>query len=108
MVDVSNIICSANVNITKQQTVLGLIINIDGENRVYFTNTGLGKSRTSSNNEWVDHAREYMVRNTVQTIDFKEILINAGAKVVHKQPKKEYIDLSPENVSKETIIGLLQ
>lgn len=109
MVDISNIVCSSLVKIDKQQTILGLITNVDGENRVYFTNMSIGNSRTAnSNSSWVTHSREYMVQSTIQTIDFREILVNAGAIVVDEIPEGEFLNLSPESVSKETIIGLLQ
>jgi len=108
MVDVSNIVCSSIMKITKKQNILGLIISVDGENRVYFATMSVGNSRTSSNNAWVAHSREYMVNSTVQTIDFREILINAGAVVVDEIPEGEFVNLSPESVSKETIINLLK
>jgi hypothetical protein len=47
----------------------------------------------------------------VNTLDFKEILKKAGAKIVNEKPelkeKKEYIDLSTEALDKTSIINLM-
>lgn len=107
MVDVNNIIASANVKISKKQNILGLIINIDGENRVYFTNVSVGNSITSSMDDNSMHARNYLIGSTTNTIDLREILINAGAIVVDEKPDGEFNDLSPEMLNKETLINLI-
>lgn len=107
MVDVNNIVAFANININKEQTVLGLIANIDGENRIYFANVGIGNSITSSNNSQSVLARNYMVKSSVESLDFKEILAMAGANVVDEKPDAEHLDLSPEMLDKTTIIDLI-
>ena len=107
MVDINNMLAFATVNITKKQNVLGLIINVGGENRVYFANVSIGCSITARNNEISAHARNYLVRSATNPIDFRKLLESAGANVVSEKPKGDYIDLSPEALTKTTFMDLL-
>ncbi len=108
MIDVNNLIASANINITKKQNILGLIVNIDGENRVYFANVSIGNSITSAKNEQSKYARKYLVGSMVNSLDFREMLSIAGATVVAEKPDGDHIDLSPEMLDKTTIIDLIK
>ncbi|WP_066116984.1 hypothetical protein [Geminocystis sp. NIES-3709] len=111
MVDVNKIIGSANITITKKQNILGLIVNINEENRVYFANISIGNSITSSYNKQSQKARQYLVSKLVNSIDFSEILTMAGAKIIDKIPdnkEEEYINLSPSALDKTTIINLIR
>ena len=107
MVDISNIVAAANINITKKQSILGLIASVDGENRVYFTNISISNSITSSANEQSTNARKYLVRSSVDSLDFRAILRMAGATVADQPPDGEYTNLSPEVLDKTTIIDLI-
>jgi hypothetical protein len=108
MVDVSNIISTANILISKKQNVIGLIININSENRVYFANVSIGSSITSSKNANSMHVRNYLIGHTVNSISLRQILTMAGAVVVNTIPEREFINLSPELLSKETLIDLIK
>lgn len=107
MVDTNNIISFANVNITKKQNILGLIANVNNENRFYFANVSIGNSITSSSNEQSAHARKFLVKSLVGSVNFKDVLMMAGANVVHEKPEGEHLSLSPEALDKTTFIGLL-
>lgn len=108
MVDVNNIVVSTNVNVNKKQNVLGLITSVDGENRFYFAGVSVGSGITASDDEQATISREYLVNSLVDTLDFKEILVNAEAIVVDEKPEdEEFIDLSPEALDKTTIINLI-
>jgi len=107
MVDVNKIIADANIKISKKQTILGLIVNINGENRIYFANVSVGNSITSVGNVQSTHARKYLIGSTVSSLDFRKILSMAGATVVDKIPGGEYCNLSPEVLDKATIIDLI-
>jgi len=108
MVDVGNIVASANVNINKKQTVLGLIANVQGRHRVYFANISIGNSVTSTSNEQSTQTRKYLVRSLVNSIELCEILNMANATVVSERPDSEYIDLSPEALDKAIILDLFK
>ncbi len=79
MVDVNKIIASANISITKKQNILGLIVNINQENRFYFANVSIGNSITSYQNEQSLYTRKFLVSKLVNSLDFREILTKAGA-----------------------------
>jgi hypothetical protein len=107
MIDLNNMVSTANINISRRQNILGLIINVNGENRVYFANVSIGNSITSSNNANSMHARNYLIGSTVNSISFREILSAAGASVVNKIPDGEFLNLSPEMLNKKTLIDLI-
>jgi len=109
MVDVSNIVLSTNIIISKKQNVLGLIINVGGENRVHFANVSIGNSITASGNEQSMQVRKYLVTGVVSSIGFRRVLGMAGATVVDRKPDAgEYVNLSPEMLDKTTIIDLIK
>lgn len=108
VVDVNNIIASANVNITQRQNILGLIVNVGGENRFCFANVGIGNSITSSRSEQSTHARKYLVNSLADPLGLGAILGMAGANVVAERPDGKYIDLSPKVLDKTTIIDLVK
>lgn len=108
MVDVGNIVAAANINITKEQTVLGLIANVGGQNRVYFANISIGNSITSTDSDQSAHARKYLIGSLIDSLDFGEILNMAGANIVDEKPDGKYLDFSPETLDKTTIIELIK
>lgn len=108
MVDVNNIVAFANINITRKQNILGLIVSVNNENRFYFANVSIGNSITSTANQQSMHVRKFLVNSMVGSLDFKEILTTAGANVVNEKPENEYLDLSPEKLDKNTIIDLIR
>jgi hypothetical protein len=104
MVDVSNIVASANINVTDRQTILGVV----SDNTFYFWNTGIGRSITTSADKRATQTREYLITRCQSLVPLDVILELAGATIVHKRPEKgDYIDLSPENLDKTTILNLL-
>jgi hypothetical protein len=107
MVDINNLVASANIKINKKQNVIGLVLNVDGENRIYFSNTSVGNSITSTVNDQATHIRKYLVGITKSSIDFRDILVKAGAKVCHEIPSEDFVDLSPEALDKTTILKLM-
>jgi hypothetical protein len=108
MVDVNNIIASANINITKKQNILGLIAQVKGQNRVYFSSVSVGNSITSYGSEQSAHSRIYLVESLENSLDFREILGMAGAIVLDEKMGKIDIDLSPERLNKSTIINMIK
>jgi hypothetical protein len=105
MVNPNNLVAVAESEISQKQQILGLIISTPEENKFYFVETSLGNSITSSNADFVEHARKYLFDFYENTIGLKEILEKAGAKFVEKD--KAEIDLSPEKLEKDTILKLL-
>ncbi len=90
-----------------QQKVLGLIVTTTKECRYYFTETGLGNFRTSSDKDYVGWARDYLLHYYENSIKLNDLLLKAGAKFV-KDKEKADVDLSPEQLEKDTILNLLK
>lgn len=107
MVNVNNIVASVNIRIIKKQTVLGLLCNVGGCNRMYFSSAVIGNGITSRSNEQSDIIREYFLNSLINSIDLKTVLENAQGKVVTEKPEGKYVDLSPERLDKSTIVNLI-
>lgn len=89
-----------------QQKVIGLGTVKDGECRFYFNETALGNSIAVRGGDYVNIARDYLAKFATTQITLNEVLKIVGAKIVTKQTTKS-IDLSPENLEKDTFINLL-
>lgn len=105
MVNPNNILALSNSTINLKQKILGLIITNSEEQRFYFAETYIGRSITSSNNKFTEHSRNYLFGFYENTISLNEILEKSGAILTDKKDCE--IDLSPENLEKDTIINLL-
>jgi len=108
VVDPNNVIALVDMEITKKQCMLGLVINVDGENRMYFSHISGGGSISASCDEKTERARQYMIANLIGSLNLKDILSEAGAEVVEEKPEDDYIDLSPEALDKTTITKLIK
>ncbi len=107
MIDINNMIASTNFSIDKKQNVIGLVAKVENESRFYFTNISVGNSITSRETDAVRHSREYLTNIAFNSLDFREILIAAGANVVEEKPDGDHIDLSPMALDKTTILNLI-
>lgn len=109
MVDVNHIVAKADISVTKKQTILGLVLTVDGQTRFYFGNLGVGCGISAQAKEHTEHARTYMTDRFATALDFRELLVAAGATVVSDEPVREpFINLSPESLTKSSILSLLQ
>ena len=107
MVDPNNVLALAEIPVIQRQTSLGLLAHIDGENRFYFSNVGVGKRISASYDQNADRVREYFVSSLVHSVDLRTCLVGAGASVVEDRPEDEFFDLPPEALTKGTIIELI-
>ncbi len=106
MVNPNNVVSIAKSSINQKQKVLGLLVTTTKECRFYFSETYLGLSISSSSNEFVDNARKYLFDFYTNTISLNDVLVKAKAKIV-KDKEKCDIDLSPEQLEKDSILNLL-
>jgi hypothetical protein len=104
---VNNLVATATLTVNQKQTSLGLLAQVDGVQRVYLPQVSVGNSITVTKKPHTTTAREYLVRTLLNPIDLRELLHLAGAIVVTEKPDGEYIDLSPAQLEKGTIIELL-
>jgi len=78
-------------------------------NKFYFYQASVGNNFVSSEDENVNHTRNYLVSSMKNTLNLRDILILSGANVVEDicYLPNEYIDLSPENLTKTSILEIL-
>lgn len=105
MVNPNNLISVAESKINQRQKILGLLISTTNENKFYFTETYLGRSITSYGSDFAENARKYLFNFYENTISLRDILEKSGAKFVEKD--KADINLSPEELEKDSILNLL-
>lgn len=106
MVDPNDVISVAESTIDQKQEVLGLIVVTTKECRFYFAETSIGKSITSSDSEFAENSRKYLFNFYENTINLKDVLSGAGAKIIDDKEKAD-VDLSPENLEKDSILNLI-
>lgn len=109
MVDANHIVAKAGVPVTRTQTVLGLVLTVQGQTRFYFGNVSVGCGISATNVPHAGHARDYLTDRFTNPLSLTRLLESAGAKPVATRPSEgDYIDLSPENLEKSSIIALFQ
>ncbi len=106
MVNPNNLIAVCKTNINVRHKVIGLIVPTQSKNRFYFAESGLGKKISSGSDDYVTQAREYLLHCYHNSLNLSDILKTSGAKLVNT-PEESDIDLSYENLEKDTIINLL-
>ena len=106
MVHPDNILSVAKTKITQKQKILGLLTVTTKECRFYFAEANIGKSITVSGNPFIEHSKKYLFDFYRNTISLNDILVKAGNQII-RDKKNCDIDLSPENLEKNTIIDLL-
>lgn len=105
VVDPNKIIAKANSSIGKHQKILGLLISNNGNIRFYFAESSFTRSITSSS-EFSSNLRSYFMDYYSNSIRLNELLVSAGAIISNKDDCD--IDLSPECVSRDTILNLFK
>jgi len=102
MVDPNNIIVQCNLELKRQQKIIGFIDN----NKFYFVNGDFIQNRTSRANKHTLNAMEYFTKFYQKAPSLNILLRQAGAILVDN-PEDCDIDLSLQNLEKDTIINLL-
>ena len=106
MVSPNNLVLAVQSEISQKQKILGLLITTMKGSRFYFAETSIGRSITSSNSEFAENSRKYLISFYQNSIELKDILLKSGAEIVDDK-EKAYIDLSPESLDKNSILNLL-
>ena len=120
MINPNNVKARLETKIVEKQMLVGLVESLQTKNRFYFVETSLGKGITSSDREYVQQARRYLINFYKNMVSLNELLELAGAEVVTVKNKVEDVsgvevttfnkvdlDLSIEALEKDTIINLL-
>jgi hypothetical protein len=107
MVNPNNLIATCKSKIDVKQMVLGLVIPSKEGCKFYFTETGLGDSRSSGTNDYITQARKFLMNQYNNSIELRDILEEAGVEFVDTAEESE-INLSYESLEKDTILNLLK
>jgi len=115
MFNVNNNLATIPMKIEEKYIQLGLITKVDKKTRFYFNNTSIGNDISSRDTASLENSRKHMLNKININISLEKLLIKAGARII--KTKKDYkllndhnidfIDISPENLEKSTIINLL-
>lgn len=112
MIDPKNIIAIANTNINKKSYVIGLLASVENKTRFYFSCTRTDNSISSGYNDKSQKIIEFYENTLVNSIELKDILIDAGANLIDNIENVEnfndLVDLSPMSLDKNTIIDLIK
>jgi hypothetical protein len=112
MLDPNKIVATANSVMDKHQKILGTLTVSDKGCTFAFSEMDMGNSRTlDPDKEYVKQTQQYLHDFYNDSVRLKDVLIDAGAIIAydkeHVPPKTEFIDLSIENIQKDTILSLL-
>ena len=105
-VDPNNLIVSINSVMDVHQKKMGLLFCDGKQSRFYFSESSMSNNISSRTGGVMELSRKYMLNSFTNNIDFKDILIKAGAELVETNEDCD-IDLSPEVLDKTTILNLL-
>lgn len=111
MVNPNNIVCKAKTKIDVKQKMLGFIVITKEKTRFYFSEVQIGNSRAMSfGTEYAQHALKYYMTMYANPISLNDLLRKAGAFIITEKAERGLcdVDLSPENVTKETFLDLLR
>jgi len=105
-IDPNDMLITAHVQLETRTNIVGLITN----GRFYFANMGGQAVRSIHGGKYAHQVRSYLANKVQNGIYLRDMLIDAGAKVVTEQPtdeNDEYINLAPENLTKTSFLDLL-
>jgi hypothetical protein len=106
MIDVNNIKCKVKTIIETREKLIGLIITTTNNCKYYFIDAIGSNGITSSNKPHTQHMRNYLITKTKTKSYLNRFLIDAGAILVDNKEDAD-IDLSIENIEKDTILTLI-
>ena len=107
MVNPNNVVTIVNTSIKVKQKVVGILMSTPDECKFYFAEVSMGNSISSRTNKHAEHSRNYLYHYYNNTIKLSDVLVKAGAEIVDDIEKSD-IDLSPEQLEKDTIINLIK
>ena len=106
MVDQNKLLFSQPLDVSEKQNIVGLVRADEKNVTLQILATSVGKSISSAPGGQLEKVRAHMISAANATISLNEILELAGAVMVD-EPDAECLNLSPESLTKDTIIKLL-
>jgi len=106
--DPNDIVATATVKVDKKSNSIGIITMEDGVKKFYFNTATASNSNISSFNEISRMSGEYLVRSSKESLKLKDVLLESGASIIFKaDDRRVYVDLSPKNLDKSSILNIL-
>jgi hypothetical protein len=118
VVNPNNIIMSVNMEIGDETQTIGIVDKNEKTDNLelYFFKTAINRGNVSVQSDLQDEARISLINKMKDQLSLNQLILSLGGKIVTEKPKNEYtekpkneyIDLSIENLSKDTIINLFK
>jgi hypothetical protein len=105
MVDPNNVIFQTQMMMDQRQQSLAVVAPYKRGNRIIITDYGTGNRIVSSVDKYSLLSTEHFVKSSTNKINLRQILMDAGCEFVEEDAD---IDLSVENLEKDTIMNLLK
>lgn len=105
MIDPNDVVSIAKSKITQKQKILGFIVTTPSECRFYFAETHIGKDISAGQKDYILQSKKYLFDFYTNAISLNEMLIKAGA--IESNKDNCDINLSQENLAKDTLINLI-
>lgn len=106
IIDHNTVLATFNLEMKESKNIIGFVNSIENEKRVYISNFSIGKGITSRMTEEMSQAYRYYINYSKSIAKLNSILDLAGAIIVDNKEDCD-IDLSLENITKDSIISLL-
>jgi len=106
MIDPNSFLAVAKSEINERQKIAGLIVSTENGARFYFAESAFGNTISSRRHDYIDQAKTFLFDYYENALTLDECLTDAGAILVDNVEEAD-IDLSPEALSKDTIISLM-
>jgi len=87
MVNPNNIIVKTDSNINVKQKMIGFVVSTEKQTKFYFAETIINNSISSKHTDKTDNARKYYYDYYTDSINFNELLKQAGAIIINELDK---------------------
>ena len=106
MINPNKVISIPKTKINTKQKIIGILVRDEDKCSFYFTETAIGKTITSSDNEYTLKSKEFLINYYTNTITLDDIVKEAGG-IITTEKEGCDIDLSPKMMEKDKIISIL-
>ncbi len=106
MIDPNEVVLTVKSTVDEKQKMLGMLVITTKECKFYFVESYTGGAIVSKKSAVTENSRKFLFNYYTNTLSLNDILLKAGAELVEF---KDYCDinLSPEDLEKDSIIKLL-
>jgi len=108
MMDPNTVLCFAQTETICRQSIIGMITQIGGHPTAILAHSGLGSAISAGSSKLTLLARQAFADRWKNSFALEDLLMHCGARIVRSADliDKNTIDLSPQNLQKDSIISL--